>query len=190
MSYVDPHRGVTLVTNLQPQVDYLTAQMARLIGQVEGQFAGPDSKAMRVAKQWYSQQLVDPTTGFTYGFIHFTVMNRALFDKSQPITANVDSTGQLAYSFHIKQNETVVLANNFTAGSIYYHRRRGELAPNKVDFSLYGGTDVESALLFRDLIEKVKPLIEAFNADANTLIVQSNLDLIPVLAYGANGINY
>lgn len=190
MAYTDPHRGVTISVNLQNEVDYMVTQLARLIAQVEGKFKGPDNLTMKVAKQWYGIQLVDPDTGFTYGFLHFTVSNRTLFDKSIAVDDKTIESKELVYSLHLKQNETIALANNFVSASIYFSSRRGDLESHKVDFNLYGGSDAECAILFRDFVAKIKPQIEAFNADNVTLSMQSELDLIPLLTFGANGTTY
>lgn len=190
MAYTDPHRGVAITVNLQNEVNYMVEQLARLISQVKGRFYGPNNLTMKIAKRWYGIQLVDDTTGFTYGFIHFTVSNKTLFDKRNDTTKDNIDASHLEFSFHLKQNETPVLANNFVSASIFFSTKRGDLENHKVDFTLYGGTDIESAILFRDFLAKIKPQIEAFNADTDTLTAQSELSEIPLITTGANGVTY
>ncbi len=190
MAYTDPHRGVTITVNLQNEVDYMVDQLARLIEQVEPLFYGPDNLTMKINKRWYGVQLADDTTGYTYGFIYFTVTNKTLFDKTKDVTKNNIDADWLEYSLHFKQNETQVLANNYVAASIFFSTKRGNLETHKVDFSLYGGTDAESAVLLKDFITKIKPQVAAFNANSATLAVQSELDLIPLITHNANGVNY
>lgn len=188
MHYTDPHRGVQLTTNLQTEVDYLTTQLARLIAQVEGRFKGPDSITMKVAKEWYGKQISKNINGFdyTYGFIHFTVSQKTLYDKKIDSTAVGVDAEEIMYSFHLKQNESPVLANNFVSASIFFSTKRGELEPRKVDFQLYGGADVESVIIFKGFLEGIKSQIEAFNADDTTRVAQNQMDLIPLITHGIN----
>lgn len=190
MAYTDPHRGVAITVNLQNEVDFMVEQLGRLIDQVKGRFYGTDTITMQVAKQWYGSQLTDDTTGFTYGFIHFTVSNKTVFNKEKKTTDKDAQADYLEFSFHLKQNETPVLANNFVSASVFFSTKRGDLESHKVDFNLYGGTDVESAVLLRDFIAKIKPQILAFNANTTTLSAQSVLSEIPLLTTGANGVTY
>ena len=113
--------------------------------------------------------------------IHFTVTNRSILKKDFDANDPLSEVKELEYSFHVKQTETAAHARNFTSGSLRYKNTWGEFAPDVVDFHLYGGTDIESGVMFRDLITEVKPQLETFSADKDTLIAQNRLDLIPFI---------
>ena len=175
------HKGVTIGLNMQPAIDEMAKHFLRLIEQVNPLFLDKDGRCARtVQKAWYTKQLVN-TEGETYGFIHFTVTNRSILKKDFDANDPLSEVKELEYSFHVKQTETVAHARNFTSGSLRYKNTWGEFAPDVVDFHLYGGTDIESGVMFRDLIAEVKPQLEAFSADKDTLIAQNRLDLIPFI---------
>lgn len=175
------HKGVTIGLNMQPAIDEMAKHFLRLIEQVNPLFLDKDGRYARtVQKAWYTKQLVN-TEGETYGFIHFTVTNRSILKKDFDANDPLSEVKELEYSFHVKQTETVAHARNFTSGSLRYKNTWGEFAPDVVDFHLYGGTDIESGVMFRDLITEVKPQLEAFSADKDTLIAQNRLDLIPFI---------
>ena len=175
------HKGVTIGLNMQPAIDEMAKHFLRLIEQVNPLFLVKDGRYARtVQKAWYTKQLVN-AEGETYGFIHFTVTNRSILKKDFDANDPLSEVKELEYSFHVKQTETVAHARNFTSGSLRYKNTWGEFAPDVVDFHLYGGTDIESGVMFRDLITEVKPQLETFSADKDTLIAQNRLDLIPFI---------
>jgi hypothetical protein len=174
------HRQVALTINLKPTVEILNAHFLRLIEEIKPLFLNGGKLAKKIQKQWYGKQLADPTNGFTYGYIWFTVTNRSLMDHKHDPSSNMFEADNLEFSFHVKQNETIALANNFTSGSTRYKTMWGDFNSDRVLFNLYGGTDVESALLFKDLIEKIKPQLTDFSISDNTLIAQSELQLVGI----------
>lgn len=169
------HRQVGLTVNLTPTVEELNKHFLRLIEEVKPLFLNKGALATKIQKRWYGKQLVDNATGFTYGFIWFTVTNRAVMDNAFDIDTGSSEVENLEFSFHVKQNETIVLANNFTSGSLRYKLSNGKFDIKNTLFMLYGGCDIESSILFRDLIEKVKPQLAAFKADDDSLIAQNEV---------------
>lgn len=169
------HRQVALTVNLKPTVEEMNKHFLRLIEEVKPLFFNGGRLANKIQKRWYGQQLVDSTTGFTYGFIWFTVTNRAVMKNTYNIDDPESRIDELEFSFHIKQNETIALANNFVSGSLRYRTGDGEFDIDKTPFMLYGGCDVESALLFKDLVEKIKSNLTSFKADDTTFVAQNEV---------------
>ena len=187
MAYQDPHRGVATHVNLMPEVKFMASQLQRLIDSVKDQYttaAGGKNKTMKIAKEWYGQLLLEE--GKSSGFVHFTVTNKTLFDKKKDVDDLSIEADEIGYSLHIKQNTSGFLSNNFISASIYFNSRRGDFELRKVDFQLYGGADIEGALLFKDVIRKVRSQVESFNATNETLSGRSELSLIP-LTLTSNG---
>ncbi len=174
------HRQVALTINMAKTLEVINAHFARLIEQVNPLFFNGGPLANKIQKRWYSKQLVDPANGFSYGFLHFTVTNRTLMDHAYDPTDLNSEINNLEYSFHIKQSDTVVLASNFTSGSVRYKTQWGEFNNQRVHFNMYGGTDIESAVLFKDLVEKIKPQLTAFNLDESTFTGQNELQLVGI----------
>ena len=174
-------KGVSIALNMQPAVDEMSKHFLRLIEQVNPLFLGDKSThGKKIQKAWYTKQLVN-AKGETFGFIHFTVTNRSIMKREFDVNDPLAEVKELEYSFHIKQTETGAHARNFCSGSLRYKNTWGEFNPNAVDFHLYGGTDIEAGVMFRDLITEVIPQLTDFQADNNTLIAQNHLDLIPFL---------
>lgn len=174
-------KGVSIALNMHPAVDEMSKHFLRLIEQVTPLFLGSQSThGKKIQKAWYTKQLVN-TEGETFGFIHFTVTNRSIMKREFDVNDPLSEVKELEYSFHVKQTETAAHARNFCSGSLRYKNTWGEFSPDNVDFHLYGGTDIEAGVMFRDLITEVKPQLTNFQADNNTLIAQNHLDLIPLL---------
>lgn len=166
------HRGVGLVSNLKEQKDYLATQLGRLITSVEGRYIGSDNNTMKIQKEWYGQQLVGAGDA-TYGFINFTVTNKSYFDKQLDELNHDQDATHLEYRLHIKQNSNVMLSTGFAAASIFFSTRRGAFDIEHCDIYTNNGNDIETLIVLRDFIEKVKPALEAFNATDATLIAQN-----------------
>lgn len=170
------HRNVHITLNLQPTVDIMLNHMVRLVEQAKALYTGPNDLSKTVQKRWYGKQLVK--NGLTYGYIYFTVTNRDILKREFDLSDDLATAKDLEFTFHVKQIETPMVAANFTSGSLRYKARWGELNKQRVMFNLYGGTDVESAILFRDLIADIGQQLSDFNLDSTTtLIAQNELDL-------------
>lgn len=180
-------KGVSIALNMQPAVEEMSKHFLRLIEQVNPLFLGGQSThGKKIQKAWYTKQLVN-TEGETFGFIHFTVTNRSIMKREFDVNDPLSEVKELEYSFHVKQTETGAHARNFCSGSLRYKNTWGEFGLNSVDFHLYGGTDIEAGVMFRDLITEVVPQLTNFQADNNTLIAQNHLDLIPLLTTTSKG---
>lgn len=183
------HRGVGIEVNLKPTVEILVAHLQRCIDLVRPEFTGVGTTlGQSVQKRWYSKQLA--TVDYTWGSIFFTVTNNAVL--SHDFDINKGSTQvptSLEYSLHVKQNQTNILGKGFVSGSVRFKDVWTTLTADKVDFTLYGGSDMESALLFRDLITEVTPQLAAFAPNATTLIGQNKLSLIPFLEVKKDVVN-
>lgn len=176
-------KGVTIALNMQPTVDAMAKHFLRLIEQVNPLFLGTNSThGKKIQKAWYTKQLVN-AEGESFGFIHFTVTNRSLMKREFSLDDPLSEVKELEYSFHVKQTETVAHARNFCSGSLRYKNTWGEFESGLVDFHLYGGTDIECGVMFRDFITEVATQLTNFQADNNTLIAQNHLDLIPILTH-------
>lgn len=175
------HRQVAMTINLKPTIDEINKHFLRVIEQVKPLFLNKGRLAHLVQKRWYGEQLVDIPTAYTYGYIHFTVTNRKIMNINYDLDNPDSEVDDLEFSFHIKQNDTIVLASNFTSGSVRYKMGWGEFSPERVLFNLYCGTDIESAILFRDLVIRAKDQLLAFKADETTLIGQNELQLVNIL---------
>lgn len=180
------HRGVTITLNLKPVVNELSKHFLRLIEQVNPLFLNGGHHGKKIQKAWYGKQLV-ADNGQTFGFLYFSVTNRTIMKKDFDLDSDHSQVTELEYSFHIKQCETIAHARNFTSASVRFKNTWGEFTPEDVSFHLYGGTDIENAIILKDMVEEVKNQLAAFNADENTLIAQNHLDLIPIITYrGSN----
>lgn len=169
------HREAMMTVNLLPTVKELCKHFLRVIEEVKPLFLEGGRLSRAVQKRWYGKQLVDAATGFSFGYIWFTVTNRAVMDNSFDIDDEHSRVKDLEFSFHVKQIETTGLAANFTSGSLRYKLSNGEFDVDKTTFMLYGGCDIESALQFRNLVEKVIPQLTAFHADDNTFVSQNEV---------------
>lgn len=174
------HRQVAMTINLSKTVEEINTHFLRLIEQVNPQFLNKGPLANTIQKRWYGKQLVDSATGFTFGWLWFTVTNRSIMNFNYDPTDALAEVDNLEYSFHIKQNDTTGLAINFTSGSVRYKTVWGDFNNNRVAFNMYGGTDVESAVLFKDLVEKIKPQLLAFTADDTTFVAQNELQVLGI----------
>lgn len=172
------HRNVSIKLNLRPTMLIMCEHFLRLIDEVKPLFVEGGPLAKTVQKQWYGKQLTDGT--YTYGYIWFTVTNRDIMKRDFGLEDPLNKVTDLEFTFHVKQNETPITAVNFTSGSLRYKSRWGEFNPNRVELNLYGGTDVESAVLFRDMIQMVTPQLAAFSINNSNLIAQNDLELLPV----------
>lgn len=191
--YIDTrfHRGVQIALNLQPTIDILAVELKRLIAQIESKFKGPGAEwAKRYQKVWYSKQLSisHPDKGdITFGYIYFSVTNHQLMDNSFMYSDENAEITNLKYSLHVKQINNYPLGRNYTAGRIDYDDKNGEIGPKSIDLVLANGTDIESAVLFRDLIKEVQAQLKAFNADEETMIAANCFELVPHMMIGIVG---
>lgn len=175
------HRNVFITLNMRPTLEALSEHFIRLIDEAKPMFLNGGPLAKKIQKRWYGKQL--EVDGYTYGYIYFTVTNRSIMKRDFDLDDPAVHVDDLEFTFHVKQNETIILANNFTSGSVRYKSKWGEFNINRVELNLYGGTDVESALLFRDAVAKVESQLAAFKLDNTTLITQNELELLPVRTY-------
>lgn len=176
------HRHVAMTMNLQPVVDALAKHFLRLIEQVNPLFLNGGTRGKKVQKEWYGKQLI-AANGQSFGYLYFTVTNRSLMNKDFNLDDNNVHVTELEYSFHLKQSETISMARNFTSASLRFKNTWGEFTPEDCSFQLYGGTDIENAIILKDLVNEVEDQMANFTLDINTLIAQNQLDLVPVRMY-------
>lgn len=185
------HRSVNISLNMRPTMDILAGQLKRLITEIEPNFKGANAKwAKKFQKVWFGKQLhiTTPDKGdITFGYIYFSVTNHQLMEPSFLYSDDRAEVTNLKYSLHVKQINNYPLGRNYTAGRIDYDDRNGEIGPSTVDLVLANGTDIESAVLYRDLILEVKSQLETFKADDSTLIAANEFTLIPMMSYGTVG---
>lgn len=172
------HRNVSIKLNLKPTMEVMCGHFLRLIEEVKPLFVDGGELAKKVQKRWYGKQLTDGT--YTYGYIWFTVTNRDIMKREFDLNDVNSKVNDLEFTFHVKQNETPITAVNFTSGSLRYKARWGDFNLNRVELNLYGGTDVESAVLFRDMIAMAGPQLAAFSINDTNLIAQNELELLAV----------
>lgn len=179
------HRGVTITLNLKPVVDEMSKHFLRLIEQVNPLFLNVDGIGKKVQKRWYGKQLVD-AKGESFGFLYFTVTNRSILKKNFNLDDPLTQVKELEYSFHVKQSTTMAHARNFTSASLRFKNTWGEFTSDDVSFHLYGGSDIEHAIILRELIAEIKDQMTGFVADSTTLIAENQLDLIPYILHRGN----
>lgn len=179
------HRGVVITLNLKPVVDEMAKHFLRLIEQVNPLFLNNGPLAKTIQKRWYGKQLL-AANGESFGFLYFSVQNHSILKRDFDLESPLSEVKELEYSFHVKQSVTQSQARNFTSASMRFKNTWGEFNTDDVSFHLYGGTDIEYAIILRELIAEIKDQMLAFNADNDTFIAQNELDLIPFIMHRGN----